>query len=177
MRKTVYTKLLEAQKLLPKGMHFCIYEAYRSLELQKMLFDTQYESTKKRHPDWSLAELFNETTKLVSPVSNQDGSINIPPHSTGGAFDVYLIDDKGHAVDMGIHPKDWMQDKDGTLSLTESKVISDEAKKNRAIMNKALEALGFVNYPTEFWHWSYGDRYWAFMTQAPFAIYGSSSPF
>jgi D-alanyl-D-alanine dipeptidase len=29
-----------------------------------------------------------------------------------------------------------------------------------------------VNYPTEWWHWSYGDRYWALMTGAPAALYG-----
>jgi D-alanyl-D-alanine dipeptidase len=26
--------------------------------------------------------------------------------------------------------------------------------------------------PTEWWHWSYGDRYWALMTGAPAALYG-----
>jgi D-alanyl-D-alanine dipeptidase len=30
-----------------------------------------------------------------------------------------------------------------------------------------------VNYPTEWWHWSYGDRYWALMTGAPAARYDS----
>ena len=29
-------------------------------------------------------------------------------------------------------------------------------------MSRALSTAGFVNYPTEYWHWSYGDRYWAF---------------
>jgi zinc D-Ala-D-Ala dipeptidase len=29
-----------------------------------------------------------------------------------------------------------------------------------------------VNYPTEWWHWSYGDSYWALTTGAPAAIYG-----
>jgi len=28
-------------------------------------------------------------------------------------------------------------------------------------MFKVLEKVGFVNYPKEFWHWSYGDIYWA----------------
>jgi D-alanyl-D-alanine dipeptidase len=25
-----------------------------------------------------------------------------------------------------------------------------------------LEIAGFVNYPSEWWHWSYGDKYWGF---------------
>ncbi|PZS06630.1 MAG: hypothetical protein DLM55_12605 [Acidimicrobiales bacterium] len=30
----------------------------------------------------------------------------------------------------------------------------------------------FINYPTEWWHWSFGDRYWALLTGASVAIYG-----
>ncbi len=176
LRKTIYEKLIAAQAQLPQGMHFCVYEGYRSLDLQKMLFEQQYKTIKTRHEDWPLVDIFNETTKLVSPVTNLDGSHNIPPHSTGGAVDVYLIDDNGNPLDMGIHPKDWMQDKDGELSLSASTAISSIAKTNRRIMSNALQATGFVNYPTEYWHWSYGDRYWAFAKQQPFAIYGSSSP-
>lgn len=175
LRKTVFEKLKAANAQLPKGMHFCLYEGYRSLELQKMIFEKQYENVKSRHPDWSLTDLFNETIKLVSPVINPNGNPNIPPHSTGAAVDLYLIDDQGKPLDMGIHPKDWMQDKGGVLSLTDSKAISGEAQKNREIMNKVLKDSGFVNYPTEYWHWSYGDRYWAFVKNEPFAIYGSMS--
>lgn len=172
MRKTVYEKLKQAQALLPKGLHFCLYEGYRSLSLQKMLFDHRYDKVKQAHSHWSHQEIFTETTKLVSPVINLDGSHNVPPHSTGGAIDVYLIDDKGQAVDMGIHPADWTDD-DGSRSLTDSHVISDTAQKNRQIMSHALASVGFVNYPTEYWHWSYGDRYWAYHKNQQHAIYGS----
>lgn len=171
VRQTVYEKLVAAQKRLPPGYHFCLYEGYRSLNLQKMLYDTHYADVAKAHPTWTSSELFQETIKLVSPVVNQDGSLNIPPHSTGAAIDVYLLDDDGHAVDMGIHPKDWMADEGGVLSLTASDTISATAKKNRQIMSDALNSEGFVNYPTEYWHWSYGDRYWAFITHHPQTIY------
>lgn len=171
LRKTVYEKLVAAQKLLPPGYHFCLYEGYRSLSLQKMLFDTQFANNKARHPNWSTDQLFLETIKLIAPVVNQDGTDNIPPHSTASAIDVYLLDDKGHALDMGIHPKDWMQDEDGVLSLTASTAISEAAIKNRRIMSSVLDAVGFVNYPTEYWHWSYGDRYWAFVKNQPKTIY------
>lgn len=173
LRKTVYEKLKAANAQLPKGIHFCLYDGYRSLNLQKMIFEKQYESVKLNHSDWSLTDIFNETTKLVSPVINQDGSKNIPPHSTGAAIDVYLIDDQGKPLDMGIHPKDWMNDKDGRLSFTNSKIITDEAQTNRQLMSRVLKNAGFVNYPTEYWHWSYGDKYWAFVKNQPFAIYGS----
>lgn len=171
MRKTVYEKLNQAQSLLPKGLRFCLYESYRSLALQKFLFDTRYGKVKNKHPEWSSEQIFTETTRLVSPVINLDGSPNIPPHSTGAAIDVYLINDQGEAIDMGIHPKDWMEDLDGSLSLTASEIITDEAKQNRKIMCHVLETVGFVNYRNEYWHWSYGDRYWAYYKQQPYACY------
>lgn len=173
MRKAVYEKLKQAQSLLPKGLSFCLYESYRSLDLQKMLFDTRYAKVKRQHPGWSPEQLFTETIKMVSPVVNLDGTHNIPPHSTGAAVDVYLLDEQGKAIDMGIHPKDWMEDLDGSLSLTASQLISEKAKQNRRIMSNAMEAVGFVNYAHEYWHWSYGDRYWAYYKKKPHALYGS----
>jgi D-alanyl-D-alanine dipeptidase len=172
VRKSVYEKLVKAQALLPKGLKFRIYEGFRSLDLQDQLFKGRFEKVQRAYPDWSYAELFRETTRLVSPVINLDGSHNIPPHSTGAAIDIYLVDKTGKAVDMGIHPKDWMDDKDGLISETESVHISDKARMYRQIMSKVLTQVGFVNYPTEYWHWSYGDRYWAYITNSKKAIYG-----
>ncbi len=124
-------------------------------------------------PNDSHEQRFRETTRMVSPVENLDGSKNIPPHSTGGAFDIYLIDTQGNAVPMGIHPKDWMEDLSGKVSKTDSQFISAIARRNRAAMSKALLAEGFVNYPAEYWHWSYGDRYWALVRHQKHALYGS----
>ncbi|WP_413254142.1 hypothetical protein OG754_38745 [Streptomyces decoyicus] len=39
-------------------------------------------------------------------------------------------------------------------------------------MGEALSSVGMVNYPTEWWHWSFGDRYWALCTGVAFAPYG-----
>ncbi len=44
--------------------------------------------------------------------------------------------------------------------------ISRTARANRDILTRALSAAGLVNYPTEWWHWSFGDCYWALATQA-----------
>lgn len=120
LRKSVYEKLKQAQALLPKNLHFCLYEGYRSLSFQKFLFEQRYEKIKLQHPDWLANQIFIESTKLVSPVVNQDGSANILPHSTGGTIDIYLVNNQGKYMDMGIHPKDWMKDLDGSISVTAS---------------------------------------------------------
>lgn len=173
LRKTVYDKLVQAQALLPKGIKLCVYEGYRSLNLQRTLFENNSTQVRASRPDWTEDQVFDETTKLVSPLMNKDGSQNTPPHSTGAAVDVYLIDEKGTPLDMGLLVKNWMEDKDGLLSQTDSQHISREAQHNREMMGKALSSVGLINYPTEYWHWSYGDRYWAHQTGQKQAKYGS----
>ncbi|MBI3671473.1 dipeptidase, partial [Candidatus Azambacteria bacterium] len=44
--------------------------------------------------------------------------------------------------------------------------------KNREIMFKVLRGAGLSNYPKEFWHWSYGDVWWAKRNKKKIAIYG-----
>ncbi|MCP3673877.1 MAG: M15 family metallopeptidase, partial [Gammaproteobacteria bacterium] len=51
--------------------------------------------------------------------------------------------------------------------------ISDQARTNRKILFHCMEEAGFVNYPFEWWHWSFGDKYWAAVKGAPHAIYGA----
>ncbi len=174
MRKTVYEKLLKAQSTLPDGLKFCLYEGARSLELQQNIFQERYDILRKADPKKTHEEIFTESTKFVSPVINIDGSKNVPPHSTGAAIDVYLIDKTGKMVDMGIHLDDTYKDITGEYCQTNSTVISEQAKNYRKMMGKALQDVGFVNYPTEYWHWSYGDRYWAYQTKQKFAVYGAA---
>jgi D-alanyl-D-alanine dipeptidase len=173
IRKSVYDKLKTAQATLPQGLKFCLYEGHRTLALQQQIFQERYNILLKANPNKTHEQIFIESTKFVSPIFNLDGSQNIPPHSTGAAVDVYLIDQYGKVVDMGIHLDDTYHDIDGTFCQTDSDVISVEAKAYRNIMNRALLAVGFINYPTEYWHWSYGDRYWAHQTGRDHAIYGS----
>lgn len=173
MRKTVYDKLKQAQATLPDGLKLCLYEGYRSLDLQQKIFQERYDSLCKKNPAMTHAQIFIESTKFVSPITNLDGSANIPPHSTGAAIDVYLIDEKRAVIDMGIHLDDTYDDLEGIFCHTDSQAISEKAKEYRKIMSKALQSVGFVNYATEYWHWSYGDRYWAHQRQQKCAIYNT----
>ncbi len=176
VRKSVYEKLKKAQSLLPKEVKLSVYEGYRSIDTQEKLFHLYYEKIKAEHPKLSDDEIFAETSKLIVPIKNQDGSPNIPPEATGGAVSVYLIDKNGLPVDMGFSPKDWLNDPSGKLSRTFSDSITIEAQHYRDIMSDAMRTAGFVNYPPLYWHWSYGDQYWAYQTNQPNAIYGVWDP-
>jgi D-alanyl-D-alanine dipeptidase len=169
VRKTVLIKLLDAlQYLPPPEINFLVVESFRPLSIQTRYFKEYSEELKKLHPEWDAAKIYSEASKYVSPPEI------IPPHSTGGAIDLTLCDEQGKELDMGTRLNADPGESDNAC-FTAAENISDEAKTNRKILIDALSNVGFINYPTEWWHWSYGDRYWAFNARAPYAIYGSVS--
>jgi D-alanyl-D-alanine dipeptidase len=60
----------------------------------------------------------------------------------------------------------------GGACRTDAPDLPPAVRANRQALSAALRAVDFVNYPTEWWHWSCGDRYWAFRTGRPAARYG-----
>ncbi len=172
MREQVYHKILLAQKELPLGYRFRLYEGYRSLKVQEMLFLQEKKRILAQNNALNELALFNQITEIVSPVVNFDGSENIPPHNTGGAIDIEIINREGELLDMGMACKDWQQ-VPHALCLTHYPHLSEKQKQNRQLLLDLMTAHDFVNYPTEWWHFSYGDRYWAYHHNTH-AIYGSA---
>lgn len=127
----------------------------------------------QKWPDKERNKIFYETTQLVSPVKNFDGTINIPAHNTGAAIDVEIVAKDGELVDMGMVIEDW-QKVDPDLCKTDCLLLDQNILENCRILNDVMTRYDFVNYPTEWWHFSYGDRYWAYIKGKEFAIYGSA---
>lgn len=173
IRKSIFEKLLKAQADLPKGWRFRLYEGFRSLKVQQLLFDQEFQRVQAKYPRLTFEEQFHETTRLISPVINLDGSQNVPPHNTGSAIDIEIVTQDGQLVDMGMAAKDWPY-VDSKICATQCKTVSKTAQTNRKLLCDIMQAHGFVNYPTEWWHFSYGDRYWAYFQSAKHAIYNSA---
>lgn len=164
LRKSVVEKLLEAQRQLPQNIRFLIVEGHRPLSLQKKYFDEYSNELSGLHPDWDKKRIYEEASKYVAPPEI------IPPHSTGGAVDLTLAYKNGAELDMGTR-LNADPEESSDACFTRAQNISDIARSNRQLLIDALSKNGFINYPTEWWHWSYGDRYWAHQTQQPFAIF------
>jgi D-alanyl-D-alanine dipeptidase len=43
---------------------------------------------------------------------------------------------------------------------------------NRLLLKAVMEQAGFQRHPGEWWHFCYGDQMWAWLSEAPRAIYG-----
>jgi len=132
--------------------------------LQRSCFERYVAELRADNPEWSLAQVREAASRHVSPPE-------IAPHSAGAAVDLTLISDDGQELDMGTRVNAGPEEGDGACR-THARRISPEARANRRLLGDVLTAVGLVNHPTEWWHWSYGDRYWAFSTGAGSALYG-----
>ena len=166
VREGLATRLLTADASLADGLALRVVEGYRAAEVQERIIEWYLRHLAREYPEASEAELRELSSRFVSP-------IEVAPHVAGAAVDVTVIDlgsgqdlDRGTAVDAT--PED-----SGGRCYFDADDISDEARRHRTILANALTRAGFVNYPTEWWHWSYGDRYWAQRTGRSHALYGS----
>ncbi|MGA5300547.1 M15 family metallopeptidase [Nucisporomicrobium flavum] len=164
LRSEVASRLVDAQSKLPDGVRLLVVEGYRPRAAQQAIFTGYQEELRRLHPSWGEARLRVEASKFVSPVE-------VAPHSTGGAVDLTLCTPEGIELDMGT-PVDATPVESDDACFTGARNISAAAGENRRVLIDALTAVGLVNYPTEWWHWSYGDRYWALTTGAGQTRYG-----
>ncbi len=160
VRKSVAEKLCKAQNFLPKNYYLMIWEGHRQLKVQKKMYSDLYNKLKKEHSNWTKEKIKKETDKFIAPIEI------IPPHSTGGTVDLTIIGSNGKQLNMGTK-----LDTFNKKSHTSSKEISKSAMNNRKLLIKVMTKSGFVNYPIEWWHWSYGDRYWAAVLNKKYSIY------
>ncbi|MGW3917108.1 M15 family metallopeptidase [Streptomyces sp. NPDC005070] len=166
LREGVLERLLQAQAQLPTGLGFLLVEGYRPPELQRRYFERYAATLRAERPGWTDEEIRSAASRFVSPPE-------IAPHSAGAAVDLTLVDADGHELDMGT-PMNTTPEESGGDCYTDAVGISTQARGHRQILGRVLTAAGLVNYPTEWWHWSFGDRYWALATGAPSACYGPS---
>jgi len=172
LREGVYQRLLEAQRLLPAGLQLRLYEGYRSPQVQAQLFAQELARVNDRNPLLSAEEAWLEATRLVSAPTRPNGDANTPPHSTGAAVDLDIIDGAGQPLDFGMAISDWQQ-VEPKLCLSETEGLSSRARQNRVLLHGVMTDAGFVDYPAEWWHFCWGDQYWAWRTGQRCAHFGA----
>ncbi|HWP32081.1 MAG TPA: M15 family metallopeptidase [Fimbriimonadales bacterium] len=168
LRLSVAERLCKAARNLPKGYRLAVVEGWRPLHIQRRMHLSAYLRWKERHPDWSPAQLKRFTNRFTAPIDKKVP----PPHTTGGAVDVRLCDENGNELDM-ISPYKTGEPRAYPF---DAKNLSKEARKNRRILKEVMESAGITNYPSEYWHYSYGDQGWAYRGGHPYAIYGLIEP-
>lgn len=165
LRQGVVDRLAEAAKRLPDWWTFELIDGFRPLAVQRL----QYEAGRRRFeamfPEMDPGERAALLENFTAPADVPEVP---PPHSTGGALDVRMLDANGHEVDL-ISP--FRADEILHVAAWDAQ-ISPGARANREILKAVMESAGITNYPGEFWHWSYGDQGWAHRGGHPHALYG-----
>ena len=166
VRQGLADRLAVANSFLPVGIRLHVAEGLRALEIQREIYDGYKAEIHRLNPGISDAEAHVLASRFVSPVE-------VAPHVAGAAVDLTLIGKHG-PFDLGT-PIDATPEQSNGACFFDAINISREARTNRALLADVLTASGLVNYPTEWWHWSFGDRYWAYLEQRDHALYGPAT--
>ncbi|MEA5552767.1 M15 family metallopeptidase [Anabaena cylindrica UHCC 0172] len=167
LRETVIEKLIQAQnylQFLHPNWYIQIFDAYRPVAVQQFMVDYSFAealqnrglieanlSPQQREEVW-------EAVYEIWAVPSLD--INTPPpHSTGAAVDVTLVDDDGVVVDMG-SPIDEMSMRSHPNYYASS---NQQYHAHRQLLHDVMLKAGFQRNPREWWHFSVGDQMWAWL--------------
>jgi len=163
IRTPVYDKLKAAKKFLPSGIFFLLFEAYRPLSRQIELWESTLREIKKMRPALSAQDMIALCEYFVANPYDGIGS----GHQACCAVDISLCTTDSYQLDMGAEMQEF-----NSKTPTDAIGITEKVKANRHILKHALESVGFVNYPAEWWHYSYGDHQWAWLLGKTEALFG-----
>lgn len=168
VRKAVYENLLKASQNLPAGYKLFIFESFRPREVQLERFDFKLKQLQKEFPNLEISEI-----ERLARLGVADPRKSFGPHQTGGAVDVTILNENNAPLNMGT---DWAEFNKKTPTKNWHKIIFNKdgfkIMRNRKLLVQTMASAGFVNYPGEWWHYSYGDQAWAIYSGHKNAIYG-----
>ncbi|ATS18266.1 D-alanyl-D-alanine dipeptidase [Parathermosynechococcus lividus PCC 6715] len=172
LRVGVITALEAAQaSLMSYGWRLAIFDAYRPVAVQQFMVEHTFRelcTQRDLNPqqiDGSLATTLWEQVYLFWAIPSQDPQ-QPPPHSTGAAVDLTLVDETGTLLDMGgaideLSERSYPDFYDRHPHLAHAKNIAERRQR----LNQAMTNAGFQRHPNEWWHFSLGDQLWAWQTQ------------
>jgi D-alanyl-D-alanine dipeptidase len=128
LRKTVAEKLSEAEKYLMDkyNLRLKVFDGYRPLSVQKKLW-----------------EIVPDENFVANPAKGSR-------HNRGAAVDLTLIDSLGNELEMGTPYDDFTKKANRNYP-----DLNDLEKRNRHILDEAMEKFGFEPLRTEWWHFDY----------------------
>ena len=177
LRRTVLQRLLEAQRSLAiqrAGWRLHLLDAWRPLAVQAFMVEHTDQQLRREAPE--LDDTARRARVLTYWASPSENPATPPPHSTGAAIDLTLVDGEGRVVNMGSpfdeptersHPDHFAMAIDAP---------GQAAHASRQLLAQVMRAAGFVRHPQEWWHFSHGDRAWAREHDLAVARYGRTEP-
>lgn len=173
LRQSVLDSLMIAQEALQQqcpGWQIQIFDAYRPIPVQQFMVDytfaevAQAQGVNPETLNLAQREAIFEQVYQFWAAPNLDLAMP-PPHSTGAAIDVTLVDETGHPVDMGspideISPRSYPN-----YFADKAEPEAQVYHQHRQRLKQAMLRAGFQQHPNEWWHFCLGDQMWAWLSQ------------
>ncbi len=190
LRQGVVERLIQAQNylaLLHPGWYIQIFDAYRPLTVQQFMVDYSFKLAMQER-GWTGVSLSPQQQEEIWEAVYKIWAVpsldlkTPPPHSTGAAINITLVNDAGEIVNMG-SPIDEMSDR--SLPNYYSHLSQPDAQQYDAARQLLFDIMlkaGFQRNTREWWHFSYGDQMWAWLhnqahaNDSVTAIYGRFAP-
>jgi D-alanyl-D-alanine dipeptidase len=170
VRSGVRERLFQAADALrAHGLGLLVFDGHRPLAVQRFLYDGYEAQVRAAHPGLDDDEVRRRVHRFVASPSADPR--RPPPHRTGGAVDVCLVDGAtGRPLPMGTEP-------DETSPASHTRHFEEHPREpftthRRLLFHAMTGAGGFTNYLGEWWHYDFGNQRWANCAGAPHAIYG-----
>ncbi len=164
LRTTAAERLFLAEKKLSSidsQLTFKITDTFRPIALQKKYFDEIYQTFQEK--GLTGEELYHKVTQMIADPNC------CPPHSTGGTVDLTIVNLENNEEMLMGSEVDTLED---TAQMFNPSVVG-EMRQNRLLLYGVMSEAGFVDCPSEWWHYSYGDQEWAMRTGRSQALYDS----
>ncbi|MFW6358430.1 MAG: M15 family metallopeptidase [Chroococcales cyanobacterium] len=175
LRESVLRGLQQAQTELQKhqaGWKIKIFDAYRPIAVQQFMVDYTFERLRQQYPEHSESAIDPKGHRIEDSIAQQvsqfwaqpsDDLNTPPPHSTGAAIDITLVNEIGETLDLGgeideISPRSYPDFYQKATGKSE-KIYHQRRELLRGIMLSA----DFRQHPQEWWHFSLGDQMWAWL--------------
>jgi len=166
LRSGVLARLQRSQAFLQQihpDWRILIFDAYRPISVQQFMVEhtlTQLAVERGwQKEDLSLLQHQELMTIVLQfwAIPSHDPATP-PPHSTGAAIDVTLVDRNGKEIDLGgaideISPRSFPD-----YYASDSSFNGQEFVDRRELLQKVMNFSGFQRHPHEWWHFSYGDQ-------------------
>lgn len=181
LRQSLVEALLIAQASLQafnNSWRLLVFDAYRPVTVQQFMvdytFNTCLESQGLTPENLSTSQreaIYQQVYQIWAPPSFDPQTP--PPHSTGGAVDLTIIDiQQGQTLDLGsaIDELSSRSLPDYYLNHTDTKSVAYH--KRRELLNEIMCGAGFRRHPGEWWHFCLGDQMWSWLSNQAYARYG-----
>jgi zinc D-Ala-D-Ala dipeptidase len=169
LRSGVIDRLQQAQAYLEQirpGYRLQIFDAYRPVEVQQYMVDYTFQEvcqTKQISQPTAIeaAAIWQQVYQIWAVPSFELATP--PPHSTGAAIDLSIIDNQQQPLDMGSLIDEMSDRSQPNYFATESH--GQLFHQNRELLRQVMETAEFQRHPGEWWHFSWGDQLWAWISQ------------